>query len=459
MHKIYSISSIYAEEMRLLEEQQHKFLLERESYSGMSEDDDSEDKPYKVINGIALYSIEGKMLSSGNFFTEFFGIATYTGISDALSMMAQDDSVTQILASVDTPGGSVSGISDVSEAWARVNAIKPITVHTPGMLASGGVWLTAASDKIYASETADVGSIGVILQHVSQQGLLDKNGIKVTEIKSSPMKHIGSPAKDLSESDKNYLQKKVDESNLLFQKQMYKNRPNISVDAFTGATFSATESLNLGLVDGIMSYSRVFEQLSASADSNNKNSYTEEFGMKRKVTATMAEAAITAGADPDNLDIITQEAYDKLTPEEVEASEELLVEETEVEQEPTEAELQLTAQIDNLGVDLSAANGQIETLTAQVAELTSKLEASKSDPLRVIAEERMGVMRVALGLSKVDFSEFSTSSLVVEYNAVDSQFKKNFKAGGHVKPKESTTEKKKATITSIDQARFSATGL
>ena len=181
--------------------------------------------------------------------------------------------------------------------------------------------------------------------------------------------------------------------------------------------------------------------------------------MKRKVTATMAEAAITAGADPDNLDIITQEAYDKLTPEEVEASEELLVEETEVEQEPTEAELQLTAQIDNLSVDLSAANGQIETLTAQVAELTSKLEASKSDPLRVIAEERMGVMRVALGLSKVDFSEFSTSSLVVEYNAVDSQFKKNFKAGGHVKPKESTTEKKKATITSIDQARFSATGL
>jgi len=98
-------------------------------------------------------------------------------------------------------------------------------------------------------------------------------------------------------------------------------------------------------------------------------------------------------------------------------------------------------------------------LTAQVAELTSKLEASKSDPLRVIAEERMGVMRVALGLSKVDFSELSTSSLVVEYNAVDSKFKKNFKAGGHVKPKESTTEKKKATITSIDQARFSATGL
>jgi signal peptide peptidase SppA len=442
--------------MRLLEEQQHKFLLERESYSGLSEDDDSEDKPYKVINGIALYSIEGKMLSSGNFFTEFFGIATYTGISDALSMMAQDDSVTQILASVDTPGGSVSGISDVSEAWARVNAIKPITVHTPGMLASGGVWLTASSSKIYASETADVGSIGVILQHVSQQGLLDKNGIKVTEIKSSPMKHIGSPAKDLSESDKNYLQKKVDESNSLFQKQMYKNRPNISVDAFTGATFSASESLNLGLIDGIMSYSRVFEQLSASADSNNENSYTEDLSMKKRyVTAAMAEAAITAGADPDNLDVITQEAYDKLTPEEVEASEL----EAEQEQEPTEAELQLTAQIDNLSVDLSAANGQIETLTAQVAELTSKLEASKSDPLRVIAEERMGVMRVALGLSKVDFSEFSTSSLVVEYNAVDSQFKKNFKAGGHVKPKESTTEKKKATITSIDQARFSATGL
>jgi len=450
MNKLYCVAAIYAEEMRLLEEQQHKFLLERESYSVSSnEKDDSVDRPYQVINGIALYSIQGKMLSSSNLFTDFFGIATYDGISDALSMMAHDDEVTQILASVDTPGGSVSGISDVAEAWSRVNAIKPITVHTPGMLASAGVWLTSGSTKIFASETADVGSIGVIMQHISQQAMLDKAGIKVTEIKSSPLKHIGSPARDLSDDDKAHLQQKVDESNTLFQHQMYRSRAGISASAFSGATFSATESQRLGLTDGVMSYSRVFEQLSALVGSDNKHSYMEELGMKRRVTAAMAEAAITAGADPDNLEIVEQEVFDGLVVE-GEAVPEIGV---------SEAELQLTAQVTTLSEELLTANSQITTLTAELAVTQLKLEASKSDPLRKIAEERLGVMRVALGLSKVDFTDFSVASLATEYAAVDIQFKKNFQAGGLTKPREVIPEKKKATITSIDTARFTATGL
>lgn len=454
MKKLYCVAANYAEEMRLLEEQQHKFLLERESYSISSDkEDDSVDRPYQVINGIALYSIQGKMLSSSNLFTDFFGIATYDGISDALSMMAHDDEVTQILASVDTPGGSVSGISDVAEAWSRVNAIKPITVHTPGMLASAGMWLTSGSSKIFASETADVGSIGVIMQHVSQQAMLDKMGIKVTEIKSSPLKHIGSPAKDLSEDDKAHLQQKVDESNILFQRQMYRSRPEISVKAFTGATFSATESQSLGLIEGIMSYSRVFEQLSASADSDNNNSYKEESSMKKRyVTAAMAEAAITAGADPEKLEIITQEAYDALSPDE--SDEALSV------AEPATDEISASdIQIDALSTELAVAKVQVETLTTELADMKVKLDAASSDPLRKIAEERLAVMRVAFGLTALDFSGFSAASLAVEYNALDVQFKKKYTSGGHKPELKEDAPVKKATVTSIDQARFAATGL
>lgn len=482
MKRIYAIASLYAKEMNLLEEQQAEFISSKESYVNTPDKEDAaDDRPYQVVNGIALYSIKGKMLASGNMFTRFFGVATYDAITDALSQMAQDDEVKEILASVDTPGGSVAGISDVAEAWGRVNAIKPITVHAPGTLASAGVWLTSPSTKIYASETSDVGSIGVILQHVSYEEQLKREGIKVTEIKSSPKKAIGSPAKDLSAEDIETLEKQVMESDALFKKQMYTARPGLVAEATTGEIFSAAEALRLGLVDGISSYSKVFEQLSASADSNNHNSYTEDFSMKRKVTAAMAEAAITAGASPDQLEIVSQAEYDALTTDNgaEKTALEILVEKLEAtsdEDKPgVQAEIDAlqseeggdssTAEID---AQVSALQDELAVATAQVASLTTELETTKASlaaandsPLRVFAEDRMTTMRIALNLTAVDFSGFSMDSFITEYTAMDTMFKKNFKAGGH-KPASKATgeaEVKKSNVTNIDQARFSATGL
>ena len=483
MRKVYAVSSLQYKEMDLLVDQEATFLLERESYVNTSDKEGAaDDRPYQVINGIALYSVKGKMLSSGNIFTRFFGVATYDDITDALSQMAQDDEVVKILASVDTPGGSVSGLSDVAEAWGRVNAIKPITVHAPGTLASAGVWLTSPSTKIIASETADVGSIGVIMQHVSYEKQLDREGIKVTEIKSSSKKAIGSPAKDLSEADIIYLEKKVLESNGLFQKQIFTNRPKIVGEAMTGETFSASESLRLGLIDGISSYSKVFEQLSASADSDNQNSYTEVYGMKRKVTAAMAEAAITAGANPDNLEVISQKEFEALTPEEPteKTALELLNEKLEAASDEDKegilaeiAALETTdeggdestavtdAQVAVLEGELAVALAQVDTLNQELVDVKAQLAASDDSPLRKFAEDRMSTMRIALNLTAVDFTGFEMGSFITEYSAVDAMFKKNFSAGGH-KPKvkdASDPKPQKSNVTSLDQARFAATGL
>lgn len=467
MRKIYGIMSLYAEEMDKLEAKEAEFLLNRESYAAPWDEEEDDTRPYQVINGTALYDIKGKILSTSNIFTRIFGIPTYESIAEDFSQMAQDDEVDRVLLSMDTPGGSVSGISDMSDVWRRLNAEKPITVHTSGMLASAGIWLASNADKIYASETADVGSVGVIIQHVSYQEMLEKEGIKVTQIKSAPMKAIGSPAKDLTEEEEKYLQKKVDESDALFKKQLYTTRPGISPDAFTGETFSASESLRLGLIDGISTFSNVFEQLSASADSNN-NSYTE-VSMKRKVTAEMAEAAIASGADPKDLEVLSQEDYDawKAAEEDPSATECTCEEGAEEctcgakeaseghEGEDSEELLAAQAQIEQLQTDLAQANEQVETLTAQVTDLEKSLEQRSSDPLRKIAEDRIYALRVALGMVKVDMSEFSTESILAEYKALDGQFNKWYKSGGSVKTKVADEEDApKQKVTSIDQARY-----
>jgi len=467
--------------MTELEERQKDFL-QKEAFGFNEEEPDHDDRPYQVINGIALYSIKGKMFAEGNFFTRIFGIPTYDAIGHDLGRMAEDEEVEKVLISMNTPGGSVHGISDVSDTWARLNASKPVTVHTAGMLASAGMWLASNSTKIYASEVADVGSIGAVMQHISYEESLKKSGIKVTEIKSAPLKHVGSPARNLTEEEREHLQSQIMEADALFKKQLFQTRPQILTSAFTGATFSAAESLQMGLIDGINTYNQVFEKLSASTDDDHQHLHREELGMKRKVTQAMATAAIANGVDPKTLEIVSQEDYDQIQAcgkdGEGEAGgcscegectcegegKTASADGDDGEETPEELLILATAQVEALTVELTTANGSIETLTAVVADLETKLDQAASEPLRVVAEDRIAVMRTALGMTHIEMSAFSTNSLMAEYNALDTQFTKAYKSGGHKPTKVAGTDSadavpKKTKVTKLTDARLRAVGI
>ena len=475
---LYAILAQHAEDMRKMEERQEEFLSVDAKGWDFDEDEGGDDRNYQVANGVAIYNIRGKMLHESNFFTRIFGISTYEDISNDLAAMAQDDEVEKTLVSIGTPGGSVAGISETSDAWKKLDAVKPITVHTPSMLASAGIWLASnSSGGIYASETAEVGSIGVIFQHVSQEERLKKEGLKVTEIKSAPLKAIGSPAKDLSEEEEAHLQKKVDETAGLFRRQIYKTRPSVLEEAFSGETFIASEAMRVGLIDGVKNFSDVFTDLvSASADTNINIFHMEGYTMKKKVTAEQFEAAVGSGADPSTMEIVSQDAYDALQDEDVErekVTQEMFDERVKNDADPESMEVVSQEAFDALDNNTAEDDTEVEDLKVQVEDLTSQLEAStesltkleadlvsateasNTDPLRVIALERLTTMRVALGLQKVDMSDFTSDMLVTEYLAIDKSFKKAYKVGGHVKPKVEK-EVKTSSGTSLDEARLRA---
>ncbi|RUM46318.1 MAG: hypothetical protein DSY80_02365, partial [Desulfocapsa sp.] len=314
MKKAYAIAPLFADDFKNLEARQEEFLNVDATSWDFTDEDQEESRPYEVVNGVAIYSIKGKMLAESNFFTRIFGIPSYAEIGEVISAMYMDEEVESVLMSISTPGGQVAGISDLSSAWRKLNAEKPITVHTSGMLASAGVWLASNSSKIYASETAEIGSIGVLQMHVSQEEALKKEGIKVTVIKSAPLKAIGSPAKDLTASEEAHIQKKVDEAAELFKRQLYKTRYSIQEAAFTGEMFIASQAVDVGLTDGVKTYSDVFNELvsASTGEAANYNGEGGSFTMKKKVTAEMYESAVAAGADPEGMEIVSQADYDAL---------------------------------------------------------------------------------------------------------------------------------------------------
>src|SRR5450631_2962820 len=106
----------------------------------------------------------------------------------ALDNLASSRATRAVIVHIDSPGGTTAGSEELHDALRRVAAQKPMVVVVDGMAASGGYIAAMAADHIITLNTSLVGSIGVLFQYPNVTHLLDTIGVKVEEIKSSPLK-------------------------------------------------------------------------------------------------------------------------------------------------------------------------------------------------------------------------------------------------------------------------------
>jgi protease-4 len=93
-----------------------------------------------------------------------------------------------VIVHINSPGGTTSGSEQLYESLMRLREKKPTVVVIDGLAASGAYIAALGADHIVAQETSLVGSIGVLFQYPNVADLLKTLGIKVEEIKSSPLK-------------------------------------------------------------------------------------------------------------------------------------------------------------------------------------------------------------------------------------------------------------------------------
>jgi protease IV len=93
-----------------------------------------------------------------------------------------------VIVHINSPGGTTSGSEQLHDSLTRLKEQKPLVVVVDGLAASGGYITALAADHIVALETSLVGSIGVLFQYPNVTDLLKTLGVKVEEIKSSPLK-------------------------------------------------------------------------------------------------------------------------------------------------------------------------------------------------------------------------------------------------------------------------------
>jgi len=108
--------------------------------------------------------------------------------TEALDNLARSRNTRAVIVHIDSPGGTTAGSEELHQALRRVAAQKPTVVVIDGIAASGGYMAAMAADHIIAQNSSLVGSIGVVFQYPNLTDLLTKVGVKVEEIKSSPLK-------------------------------------------------------------------------------------------------------------------------------------------------------------------------------------------------------------------------------------------------------------------------------
>ena len=120
--------------------------------------------------------------------------------------------VKAIVIRIDSPGGSVTAAQEIYEEVnkIRMKGEKPVIASLGSVAASGGYYIACGAETIVANPGTITGSIGVVINIVNAEKLLDKIGVNIKTITSGEHKDIGSISRDLTSNDEKLLKEMID---------------------------------------------------------------------------------------------------------------------------------------------------------------------------------------------------------------------------------------------------------
>jgi len=213
-------------------------------------------------DGIAVVKVYGAIQTGqeGSFLSEDSG---GDAIVKKLRTLSKDEHVKAIVVRLNTPGGTVGASQEVYAELKRFRKKGiPVIASMADVCASGGVYIAAAADHIFANAGTLTGSIGVIMQAPNLEELMKKLGVDSSVIKSGQFKDIGSMTREMSPQEQALLQEIVDSTYDQFVGAVAEGRglSTTAVAEFAdGRIFNGEQAVALGLVDEIGTFQDALE--------------------------------------------------------------------------------------------------------------------------------------------------------------------------------------------------------
>jgi protease-4 len=179
-------------------------------------------------------------------------IAGSESTAKLMKRVGESNAVKGVIVSINSPGGTTTGSEEIFRNLRALAAKKPLVAFVDGTAASGAYITAIAADHIVARETSLVGSIGVLFQYPDLSGLLDKVGVKVESVKSSPLKAEPSGFTPTTPEARAALAAVVGDTYAWFKGLVAERRgmdPGQLAVVSDGRVFSGRQSVPLKLVD------------------------------------------------------------------------------------------------------------------------------------------------------------------------------------------------------------------
>jgi signal peptide peptidase SppA len=215
-----------------------------------------------ISHRASMWSLMGLESSS-----ELIGMAFDSAIADP--------HIGAVVFDINSPGGTVMGLTSVTDKIFNARGKKPIISVVNSLMASAAYFIGSASDEIVADPDSETGSIGTIGVHADYSQSLENEGIKVTIIKAGEHKGEGNPYEPLSDNAKESWQGMVNSYYETFVNAVARNRSttNAKVKAGfgQGRTLNPKNAVSVGMIDRIGTFEQVIIGLSQRQSARKRN--------------------------------------------------------------------------------------------------------------------------------------------------------------------------------------------
>ncbi|WP_203361475.1 signal peptide peptidase SppA [Bacillus sp. REN10] len=223
-----------------------------------------------MMEKIAVLPVEGVIQDTGAQSLMSSPGYNHQEFMEKMEQAKEDEAVKAIILQVNSPGGGVVESAQIHKKIVEIKkeTKKPVYVSMGSVAASGGYYISAPADKIFASAETLTGSLGVIMQSINYSELAKKYGVDFVTIKSGPHKDIMSPTRKMTEEEKKILQEMINNSYNGFVKVIAEGRGMSDAEVrkiADGRIYDGLQAKELNLIDDFGYLDDVIDQLKKDA--------------------------------------------------------------------------------------------------------------------------------------------------------------------------------------------------
>jgi len=217
------------------------------------------------VSAVAILPLFGPIFPRANLMTQMSGATSAELFGKEFSKLVRDPEVSSIVIDVDSPGGTVDGIEELSNQIYEARGQKPVVAVVDHLMASAAYWIGTAADEVVMSPSGEAGSIGVFAIHEDWSKALDQEGIKVSLISAGKFKTEGNPYEPLAEEARAAIYSRVTDYYDAFVNGVARNRgvkPSVVRNGFgEGRVVGARQAVELGMADRVGTLDETVDRL------------------------------------------------------------------------------------------------------------------------------------------------------------------------------------------------------